>query len=89
VRGFEDLESILPTCLRKAFTYEDPKSAKRQSSHQCLFALLGSMHAKAARKMLVKSSSERGFQDLISEYELDYWYFKEKLTLRINFEEQI
>ncbi len=32
----------------------DPKRAKRQSSHECLFALLGSALAKAARKMLVK-----------------------------------
>jgi len=31
---------ILPSWLRIAFTHEDPKSAKRQSSHQCLFDLL-------------------------------------------------
>jgi len=34
----------------------DPKSAKRQSSHQCLFALLGSAGVKAAGKTLVKST---------------------------------
>jgi len=32
----------------------DPKSAKRQSSHQCIFAILGSALSKAARKMVVK-----------------------------------
>jgi len=32
----------------------DPKSIKIQSSHQYLFALLGSMVIKAARKTLVK-----------------------------------
>ncbi len=29
--------SISSTCLRTAFSCEDPKSTKRQSSHQCLF----------------------------------------------------
>jgi len=29
------------------------KAQKRQSSHHCLFALLGSEHVKAACKMLV------------------------------------
>ena len=42
--------------LQAAFTQEDPKSAKRQSSRQCLFVLLGSLRAKAACKMLVKSN---------------------------------
>jgi len=32
----------------------DLKRAKRQLSHQCLFALLGSACAKAAHKTLVK-----------------------------------
>jgi hypothetical protein len=32
----------------------DPKSIKRQSGHQYLFALLGSLSVKAARKMLIK-----------------------------------
>jgi len=40
--------SISTTCLCKAFTCADPKSTKRQSSHQCLFALLGSACLKAA-----------------------------------------
>jgi len=36
------------------FKCKDPKSTKIQSSHQCLFALLGSAGVKAACKMLVK-----------------------------------
>jgi hypothetical protein len=40
--------------LRAAFTFEDPKFAKIQSSHQYLFALLGSPHVKAVCKMLMK-----------------------------------
>jgi hypothetical protein len=40
----------------KAFMHTDPKSAKRQLSHLCLFALLGSERIKAAGKMLVKST---------------------------------
>jgi len=53
-------KSLLPgvnftNILRSAFTCEDPKNAKRQSSHQCLFALLGSTQARAPHKMLVKS----------------------------------
>ncbi len=50
------LGSISPTCLPKTFTCKDPKSTKRLSSHQCLFALLGSSLVKAACKMLVKST---------------------------------
>jgi len=38
--------------LIEAFTCPDPKSAKRQSSQQCLFALLGSEHIKATHKTL-------------------------------------
>ncbi len=30
------------------------KEQKRQSSYQCIFALLGSVHLKAARKPLMK-----------------------------------
>jgi len=48
------LESISSTCLCAALTRKDPKSVKRQSSHLCLFALLGSSHIKAAPKMLMK-----------------------------------
>jgi len=41
-----------------SFTCEDPKSAKRQSSHQCLFALLETTCAKIASKTLVKSTPD-------------------------------
>jgi len=47
-----DFINILPA----AFKRSDPKRAKRQSSHKCLFALLGSLRAKAAHKILVKST---------------------------------
>jgi len=40
--------------LRAAFKCKDPKSAKRQSHHQYLLALLGSTRVKASRKMLMK-----------------------------------
>ncbi len=36
----------------------DHKSAKRHSSHQCLFTLLGPACAKAAHKTLVKSTPD-------------------------------
>jgi len=40
--------------LCTAFTHSNPSSAKRQSSHQCLLILLGSVGAKAAHRMLAK-----------------------------------
>jgi len=40
--------------LQAAFTRVDSKSTKKTSSHQCLFALMGPTHVKAACKMLVK-----------------------------------
>jgi len=46
--------SISPTCLRKAFTYADSKSATRHLGHLCSFALWVSALVKAARKMFVK-----------------------------------
>jgi len=49
--------SISPTCLHTAYMRKDHKSAKIQSSHQCLFALWGSALTKAACKMLVKSTT--------------------------------
>jgi len=54
VRPIRFLGSISPTGLLAAFPCTDPKSAKRQSCHQCLFVLLGSLRITAARKMLVK-----------------------------------
>ena len=38
----------------EAFINKDPKSAKRHWWFDCLFALLGSVHVKAACKMLMK-----------------------------------
>jgi len=46
-----NLGSISTTHLRVAVTREDHKSTKRQSNHQYLVALLGSVHVKAARKL--------------------------------------
>ncbi len=40
--------------LSAAFTCTDPKSAKKTVSLTVFFAILGSAHVKAARKMLVK-----------------------------------
>jgi len=45
---------ISPSCLCAAFMCTEPKSAKRQSSHKCLFVLLGSAFEKAATCTLVK-----------------------------------
>jgi len=56
------LGSISPTCLHTAFRRIDSKSAKRQSRHQCLFALLGSVYIKAARKTLVKLTPDHVYR---------------------------
>ncbi len=40
---------------------EDSKRTKRQSRHQCLFALLGSLQAKAAHKTLGKLTPQVNF----------------------------
>jgi len=37
-----------------------PKAQKKQSSHQCLFSLLGSSQEKAVHKKLMKLTPERG-----------------------------
>ncbi len=42
--------------LHAVFMCADIKSPRRQSSNQCLFALLGSAHVKAACKTMMKSS---------------------------------
>ncbi len=42
--------SISPTSYVQLLLLKDPKSAKRQSSHQHLYAFLGSMCIKAASK---------------------------------------
>jgi len=43
--------------------HEDPKSAKRKSSHQCLFVLLGSLRIKASSKTLVKLTPDDPIAD--------------------------
>jgi len=40
--------------IHAASMHADPKSTKKQSSHQCLFSLLGSARKKSAQKMLMK-----------------------------------
>ena len=53
-KGEGRVEVNFSNIFREAFTNTDPKSVKRQSSHHSLFAILGSVLVKAARKMLVK-----------------------------------
>jgi len=45
---------ISPTFYEQLLLEEIPKVQKRQSNNQYYFALLGSVHAKAATKTLVK-----------------------------------
>ncbi len=59
------LGSILPMCLLTAFKGKDPKSALRQSRHQCLFALLGFALAKADQKILVKLTTGLNFINVL------------------------
>jgi len=47
--------------LQAAFTNEDPKSTKQQSSHQCLLVLLGSALIKVDCKTLTKSTPEEKY----------------------------
>jgi len=48
--------------LLEAFTLADPISAKMKLSHQCCFALLGSLSVKAVSKTLVKST-QRSYKE--------------------------
>jgi len=57
----KQLGSISPTCLPAVFSGADPKNTKRQSSHLCLFAILGSLPIKADCKTLVKLTLGRDF----------------------------
>jgi hypothetical protein len=45
-----------------SFYKQRSKSAKKHSNHKCPFALSGSLHIKAAHKMLVKLTLE-GFRN--------------------------
>jgi len=47
-------EVNLTNIFTQAFLHADPKSAKRQSSHQCHFVLLESTQAKAAHMTMMK-----------------------------------
>jgi len=58
LKFFSAPEVDFTNILQAAFMPADPKSVKRQSSHQCLLALLESTHVKAGRKTLVKSTPE-------------------------------
>jgi len=51
---------------RPAFACADINCAKRQSSHQCLFSLLGSLRAKAALKMFVNLTPAVNVFNIIS-----------------------
>ncbi len=51
--------SISSTYLRGAFTIVAPQSVRTQSSHRCLFMLLGTTHVKVVRRMLMKLSPVR------------------------------
>ncbi len=54
-----NLGSISPTFYTQLFCTQIPNAQQRQSSHQCLFALLGTTSVKASRKMLMKSTPEQ------------------------------
>jgi len=54
--------------LWAACTLEDPKNVKIQSSHQYLFALLGSLRTKAAYKILMKLSTELSLIKLLDPF---------------------
>ncbi len=56
----DDVGSISPLCF--CFFTQSFQKRKKQSSHQCLFALLGSSCIKVACKMLVKSTPSQGLR---------------------------
>jgi len=64
--------------LRTAFTCVDPESVRIQSNPQYLFTLLGSTCAKAARKMLMKSTPERWTALIYVQFDLQFWTKKTK-----------
>jgi len=75
---------ISPTRLQTAFNNADPKRAKRQSSYQCLFALLGSASAKDASKMLMISTP--GYRsDAISSSVYDFCHQRDLSIWFVNF----
>jgi len=58
-----DPGSILPTFYAKLLWTQIPNAQKWQSSHQCLFTLLGFAHVKDAHKMLVKLTPDFSLMD--------------------------
>jgi len=62
--AFPDPVFNFANILRATFLWVDPKTAKIQSSHQYLFALLGSERAKAAHKMMVKTTRGVNFANI-------------------------
>jgi len=44
-----------------------PKAQKRQSSHQCFFAIMGSLRKKSAHKALVKFISRVNFSNPLAQ----------------------
>jgi len=55
---FNPSEINFTNVLRNAFTRADPKSAKKADGLTVFFALLGSVHVQAVRKMLMKLTSD-------------------------------
>jgi len=70
--------------LYAALMHTDPKSAKRQSSHQCLFALLGSASVKAAHKLMMKLTLRGMCKRKISFFRHLTFYVKQKTYIRKN-----
>jgi len=50
--------SLITNFLFAAFTHTDPKSTERQSSHQYLFTLLGSLRVRVAHRTVMKLTPE-------------------------------
>jgi len=59
------LGSISPTFYTQLLPTQILEVQKSLSSHQWLFELLGSVHVKAARKMLVKSTPAVNFINIL------------------------
>jgi hypothetical protein len=55
--GFRGQVTILPMFYEQLLSTQIPNVQKRQSSHQYLFALLGTRRLKAVRKMLMISTT--------------------------------
>ena len=67
--------------LQAAFTRADPKSAKKTVKLSSFFALFGSGHIKAARKMLVKLTPDHIFSFIHDSNTQTFSYFKKNWHL--------